>query len=982
MGLQQDVDYCWRTLYSMVIDPVLWSQLVIQKDRYFFARLQIATGRLDKKFAALSADSRHPCETQTDFSYRPDPRSDLSREESCLDSLLRLDLPEQLGPELAGSEQSLPPATTRTLQSDRTDNTVQRSQTTLLNPDPVLNRSQSEVEDSKSSDCLVEGTLLISTEGKGSKDCLQMAAPIGVADLPQVPPAPLVLQPAPFVVPLAPLVPPAPCVVPPGVPFLEDEAPELEPVGTLEDLLPHLTPNDPRLDSDVVNLSHVLLTNEQIGVLSLGLHFRVTPKKVPVLQLVAGAETAAQEMQRTDPIGSNVFRILCSNTIHRAKAPKPNLTYRQRTALRDLRNNQAITVLTADKGGKVVVLDSVQYAALCEIHLQDNAYELVDSFRMGTGQVVLRNPQGASVRDFVETTYIGMDPLDKLLRIQCRRLTDTLNSLFKNGHISATDRKKVIPNQPYSGVFPAFYGLPKIHKIGILKIRPIVSNIEIYCDKLLIHLKGILNLLFTGDHSVLNSYEFVELIDQIVVDWEDRLASFDVESLFTRVPVQRTLELIKERLRRLRATEDGKEEIEELSSLTDHGFMTLLELMVKDFFFVYHGQLYKQRSGLPMGNRLSPIFANIFMEDLEEKVLAGTRILPKIYCRFVDDIFILYNSTDCRLDQLLQDFNQQHEDIHLTCEHEENRQLAFLDLKLTRSNQRNKLDLAIFRKATHSHRYLHFNSSHTLSMKRNVFKNLLVRNQRLMKNHVQGRKMEFRYLLETFCSQKNGYPRHLARKWLFQFQRDLERNPRMFDYAPKRSRRQPRNMNLNQTEMEIDDTDEEPVQERKKKTLLIPYLPGISDKLRSIANRYDLKSWFSFGGRISENFAANFKDRVPESKTKYSVYKAKCTCGQRYIGESERNLKLRLEEHKTANSNSSLSTHLSIGWGHLLDMDSTEIIARERYSQRRKLLESMAILHSSHPVINTGPSLQFSDMWSATVPSIRSALLLDRQQQG
>ncbi len=155
--------------------------------------------------------------------------------------------------------------------------------------------------------------------------------------------------------------------------------------------------------------------------------------------------------------------------------------------------------------------------------------------------------------------------------------------------------------------------------------------------------------------------------------------------------------------------------------------MTLLELMVKDFFFVYHGQLYKQISGLPMGNRLSPIFSNIFMKDLKEKVLRETRILPNIYYRFVDNIFILYNSAECRLDQLLQDFNQQHEDIHLTCEHEENRQLAFLDLKLTRSNQRNRLDLAIHRKATHSHRYLHFNSSHTLSMKRNVFKNLLVR---------------------------------------------------------------------------------------------------------------------------------------------------------------------------------------------------------------------------------------------------------------
>ncbi len=63
-------------------------------------------------------------------------------------------------------------------------------------------------------------------------------------------------------------------------------------------------------------------------------------------------------------------------------------------------------------------------------------------------------------------------------------------------------------------------------------------------------------------------------------------------------------------------------------------------------------------------------------------------------------------------------------------------------------------------------------------------------------------------------------------------------------------------------------------------------------------------------------------------------------------------------------------------------MDSTEIIAHERYSHQRKLLESMAILHSCHPVINASPSLEFSEMWSASLPSILSALLLDRQEQG
>ncbi len=189
---------------------------------------------------------------------------------------------------------------------------------------------------------------------------------------------------------------------------------------------------------------------------------------------------------------------------------------------------------------------------------------------------------------------------------------------------------------------------------------------EIYCDNLLLHLKKILNILFVGDHSVLNSYEFADMIDHVVLEPGDRLASFDVESLFMRVPVQKALEIDRGRLERLRATEDGREELEELSSLTDQGFMTLLALMVKDFYFIYHGLLYRQCLGLPMGSRLSPVLANIFMEEVEEMALSGVRILPKIYVQFVDDIFIIYDPSQCQLEEMLEEFNQQHKDIHLT----------------------------------------------------------------------------------------------------------------------------------------------------------------------------------------------------------------------------------------------------------------------------------------------------------------------------
>ncbi|MCP3681136.1 MAG: hypothetical protein GY861_00460, partial [bacterium] len=115
-----------------------------------------------------------------------------------------------------------------------------------------------------------------------------------------------------------------------------------------------------------------------------------------------------------------------------------------------------------------------------------------------------------------------------------------------------------------------------------------------------------------------------------------------------------------------------------------------------------------------------------------------------------------------------------------------------------------------------------------------------------------------------------------------------------------------------------------------KLLFLAPYVPKLSESLKRIASRYELNTWFSFSGRISDGLIS-FKDHVPVSKSRYSIYNAACICGMRYIGESDRNLKLRIIEHKGASSNSSFSAHLRIrGGAHALDANKTEVVAHEK----------------------------------------------------
>ena len=165
-------------------------------------------------------------------------------------------------------------------------------------------------------------------------------------------------------------------------------------------------------------------------------------------------------------------------------------------------------------------------------------------------------------------------------------------------------------------------------------------------------------------------------------------------------------------------------------NLTCEEKLQALELCLNPTLFTFQGRPYRQTDGIAMGSPVSPIVANIFMSNFEEKILSTYTPSPKVWCRFVDDTFVILKQSETKT--FFEFLNNQCSFVKFTVELENsNGILCFLDSKITRSSN-GMLNSSVFKKPTHSDRYLDFHSAHPLYVKSNVVENLFSRIERIV----------------------------------------------------------------------------------------------------------------------------------------------------------------------------------------------------------------------------------------------------------
>ncbi|KAL9967396.1 hypothetical protein ACROYT_G025613 [Oculina patagonica] len=222
---------------------------------------------------------------------------------------------------------------------------------------------------------------------------------------------------------------------------------------------------------------------------------------------------------------------------------------------------------------------------------------------------------------------------------------------------------------------PRIYGLPKIHKADV-PLRPIVSCVNTFTYDLSAYLANILSpLTGNSDFAVTNSAHFVSTISSETILDNEIMVSFDVESLFTNVPIDGAVQAA---LRKL----ENDPSLADRTTLTPSKITDLLNFVLRSTYFQYNGSIYEQRKGAAMGSPVSAVVANLYMENFEEQAITSSSYKPKIWKRYVDDTFTILDRGS--VDSFLQHLNNQQPSIRFTMETENDCKIAFLDTTVSR----------------------------------------------------------------------------------------------------------------------------------------------------------------------------------------------------------------------------------------------------------------------------------------------------------
>lgn len=462
---------------------------------------------------------------------------------------------------------------------------------------------------------------------------------------------------------------------------------------------------------------------------------------------------------------------------------------------------------------------------------------------------------------------------------------------------------------------PRLYVLLKYHKDkdpdGDYKGRPVASNVNAPSERIAKKLSKIFNSLTPPEgKSVLNGIDFASKVNGLTISRNEEIGSYDVTSLYPSIPIPYSMNLLKKWLIK-----------NEVKSDLVEAYVDLSRVCMKQNIFQFRNSYYSQTKGTSIGNSLSSFIAELFMCDFETN-MSKHPDFPRVYYRYVDDIFVIQNR---RKFDLVRSAFEKHLDkievgaVKFTIERQVDNKLPFLNTLVEIVN--GVLTIDVYRKPSSTQRLITCDSHHDIKHKMAAYHSMahLMVNLPLDESKIT---KETNTIIEI--GRINGYPEKMIKCIIDKHKRKKELCNFSTFYDSVRN-------------------------DERKVRVGVPYYPRVTKLLKPIYREHDMelvhRSDFSL-----KNALGSIKD-VPPDIHKSGIYNAQCdTCGRYYYGCTIRCAYVRYNEHeKSANwkNKTAIGKHIHYT-NHSFNISSLRLVQEVRRPWLNELYEAIHIRKNSH----------------------------------
>jgi hypothetical protein len=309
------------------------------------------------------------------------------------------------------------------------------------------------------------------------------------------------------------------------------------------------------------------------------------------------------------------------------------------------------------------------------------------------------------------------------------------------------------------------------------------------------------------------------------------------------------------------------------------------------------------------------------------------------------------------------DLNQKHPSIKVTLEEDKDRAISFLDIKIERSPR--GFSTSVFRKACNTGQVVPFHSFTDARYLEAGIRSDTIRAIRYCSAQ-PSLQNELAHIRRTYCSQ--GFPPSYVQRVMQRTRSHLSLKARALSAPPN--------------------------QDPEPNFISIPFTGPIFYAVKRAATKINTRMVSKSSNTIGSQLCSQVKHRLPLLQQSNVVYSIRCECGGRYVGESERELQVRVKEHETgwndARANKKTKAVGSSAFGaHAAckpDFEGVEVLFREKNHRLRLLTESACIrtfgqretilVSPNDANINRNSGTLLSDRW---LPVIKTAFTVNTE---